>query len=264
MPNVSRSPNYPAVSLPVARELARRLYDREKRSPADPDQIVRAWGHTSLNGPSRTKLSALRKYGLLEETRNGFRLSDRAMAMLYPNDPQEEADALRDAALSPDLFRELAAFEGASDDNLVSRLVRLGFTPTGARAAVASYHETMDVVPRETTSYDASHEVVSAQAATGTGAAFDAGVLVSGRPESVLAGHEIVLNIALPGGARVDFAVRSGVLVKEAIQLLRSYLDLVELSISAPKAETVTAPSPSEDPSELEPLALQSEIAPRD
>lgn len=49
----------------------------------------------------------------------------------------------------------------------------------------------------------------------------------------------VAFSMELPDGARVEFRVTSGALVKEGIALLRNYLDLVERSISAP---TVTWP----------------------
>ncbi len=239
MATTHRSPNYPAVSLPVAKELAQRLYDKEKQSPAAPDQAVRAWGYAGLSGPSRTKLSALRKYGLVEETGRGVRVTPRAMAILFPNDPAEEAQALRDAALEPELFRDLATYEGASDDNLVSRLVRMGFTPAGARAAVASYRETVGLVPNEASAYDARHE----KEAEPSERHRPVGQTVTHQPVAPVHESDLVFTFML-GGARVDLSVRGGPLAKQGISLLRDYLDLAEKSISAREAEDVPDASP--------------------
>ena len=236
----TRSPNYPSLSLSEAVDHARLLYDKERQSPTEADQVVRAWGYKGLSGPSRTKLSALRKYGLLEETPTGFRLSNRAMAILFPRDAEEATAALLDAALTPDLFRELSTFEGASDDNLISRLVRMGFTPTGAKAAVASYRETMTVVGLETSGYNASHEAAVDVPAPQIIAPL--GIPAPAMTTSNEAG--IVFSIALPGGARADLRV-AGPLTRAGMKLLRDYLDLVEKSVSQDETSIQSDYSPT-------------------
>src|SRR5437867_12855179 len=104
-----RSPNYPALSLETAVQRAKALYEREGRSAVAPEVAVKAWGYRSLSGPSRSQIAALRHYGLIEQPSNGnLRLSNRALALVLrsPDSPEYQA-ALRDAALTPALFREL-------------------------------------------------------------------------------------------------------------------------------------------------------------
>ena len=87
-----------------------------------------------------------------------MRVSDLAMAILHPESADERQNALRQAATAPALFRDLAELRGASDENLISRLVRQGFTEAGAKLAVASFRKTMSLVSGEATGYDEPHD----------------------------------------------------------------------------------------------------------
>ena len=144
-----RSPNYPAVGLGEAVSLAQAVWGREKRSYAADSVIVQAWGYAGLSGNARTKLAALRKYGLLEDGGNGdIRLSDRAMHILHqPTDSAERLAALREAALAPELFNELhATYSESSDESIRSYLMtRKGFSDTGAEAAIKAFRDTQEI-----------------------------------------------------------------------------------------------------------------------
>ena len=148
-----RSPNYPALSLPEALNATAKVFERENRHQAAKDVVVIAMGYGGVNGASLGSLSALLKYGLLERFGENYRVSDRAMAILHFETPQERADAIRRAAHEPALFAEmLKDFPGSipSDDNLRSYLVRRGFNPTALGGVIKAFRETMDFVTRET------------------------------------------------------------------------------------------------------------------
>lgn len=144
-----RSPNYPAVGLGEAVKLANDVWAREKRSNAPASSIVQAWGYAGLSGNARTKISAMLKYGLLEEGKDGdLRLSERAVHILHnPLDSIERLDALREAALAPDLFMELhQTYEHGSDDTIKAYLItKKGFSDTGAEACLKAFRDTQEV-----------------------------------------------------------------------------------------------------------------------
>lgn len=151
-----RSPNYPAVSLPEAIELARALYQREHRTVVVPDVVVKAWGYKSLSGPARVKISAMRKFGLLEDAGHGLRISDRAADILeYGDAAPERQKAIKDAALAPELFAELAESHAhASEDALRAYLVtREKFAPAGARQFIKSFRDTLALVAASSGGY---------------------------------------------------------------------------------------------------------------
>ena len=241
-----RSPNYPAVSLSAAIDLAHRLHAKEGRATVDAVLTVRAWGYAGLSGVARGKLSAVRKYGLIDDVGQGFKVSDRAMAILRPTDDQEKARAIREAALAPELFSELSSHVGASDDNLVSRLVRSGFTPSGATAAVASYRETMALVSDDGSSYDAGDELVPPVTLASTNTTVRDRVDRS--PDVVVSQP---LRYGLYDNVVVEVKVTGGVLDSRQIELLREYLALHEKTTKAREdaAKLAAAPVSSTDSS---------------
>lgn len=248
----TRSPNYPAVSLPEALDLLTKLYQREKRSPADPERVAFAFGYNSMSGPARSKLSALRKFDLVEETGNGVRVSDLGMAILFPRDDAEKNRAIRAAATTPGLFRELASYPGASDENLISRLVRNGFTEAGAKLAVASFRKTMSLAPDEESGYDALQQ-------EGTDVLAAPAVSERSRPAAAggtLPGTAKAYGIPMPDGITAELRWVGGPMTKRALTHLRKWLDLYEETIAEAEAAATPGISPLGDRDSTEPRLL--------
>lgn len=161
-----RSPNYPALSLPEAINSVAKVFAKENRHRADKEVVVKAMGYGGLNGASLSSLSALLKYGLLEQLKDGgCKVTDRALAILHPQTPQEKAEAIAAAARDPALFAEmLNDFPGSipSDDNLRSYLVRKAFSPTALTGVIHSFRETMTLVGEVGSAYDSPSPVPEA------------------------------------------------------------------------------------------------------
>jgi hypothetical protein len=152
-----RSPNYPSLGLSDAIGLVKLVWDRERRSVAQPPVVATAWGYTGMNGLVRTKLAALKKYGLLEQAGDGLRVSELASKIIqYPAGSPEYRDAVREAALKPEIFRELLSSHGtASEENLHAHLVvKKGFAPAGAKLVIKAWRETMSFAEIEDEAYD--------------------------------------------------------------------------------------------------------------
>lgn len=142
----TRSPNYPALPLKAAARLAQALWKQEKRTVVPPEVAVRAWGYTSLSGPARVRLASLKRYGLLEDEGDGVRLSELGMRLaLEPPGSEAYERALREAALRPDLFRQLHdSHRDASDEALRSHLIfDRQFSEAGARLVIRAFRETV-------------------------------------------------------------------------------------------------------------------------
>jgi hypothetical protein len=140
-----RSPNYPAIGLSDAVEAVRAIYEGEKRTQVSGEVIAHSLGYSSLSGPARTKISALKKYGLLEgDERKGMRVSDLAVRILYPNGTKDELGALREAALNPELFKLLYNdYRDGSDGAIMSHLInKMDFAPHGAKQLIAAFRDT--------------------------------------------------------------------------------------------------------------------------
>jgi len=151
-----RSPNYPAISLPEAVGEIQKVWTEEKRTAVPIDVLGKAMGYTSLSGPVRTKVAALRKYGLLEQQGGMYKLSDLAMHILHAEDMKEREQALQAAALRPELFRELFTSHGdASDNALKSHLIlHKKFSDAGAKQFIKAFRETLSLANPSKAGYD--------------------------------------------------------------------------------------------------------------
>jgi hypothetical protein len=142
-----RSPNYPSVGLRDALLRVRGLWGKEKRTPVDYAVAAEAIGYGGLNGPSRSMLSSMKKYGLIESDDRTVRVSDLALRILHPANDQEALEAVREAALKPELFGDLYhTHRDASDAALRSHLItKLGFSEVGARQVIKAFRDTLSI-----------------------------------------------------------------------------------------------------------------------
>jgi len=152
-PKKGRSPSYPGIDLQAAIRRAEALYAHEKMHPAPIGAIVGHWGYTThKSGIASSQYAALKKFGLLTEEGSGNnrqgKLTPLAYSILHnPNEPERSA-AIREAALNPQIHRELWEMYGAdlpSEATLRYRLVtERGFTEAGADDFVKEYRSTLD------------------------------------------------------------------------------------------------------------------------
>lgn len=140
-----RSPNYPAYSLRNCVEWVERIWQKEGRTTLDPEIAAVAAGYKGLSGPSRTAIASMKKFGLLEETGEGLRVSSLTLSILHSSSPGDATEALRDAALKPSLFAQLAETHlQASVKAIASYLItKLGFSQTGATACAEAFQDTI-------------------------------------------------------------------------------------------------------------------------
>ena len=154
----TRSPNYPSVGLGGAIESARRFYSKAQRATLHPEEAVKAMGYEVASGAARTRLSALRKYGLLTDAPNGVRLSDDAISILVlpEADPERQAIINR-LALLPDLFAELAQEFRNTEPSLVAAHLQRAkrFSQAGAKQAADAFRDTMALVRDSGAGYSA-------------------------------------------------------------------------------------------------------------
>nr|WMC97161.1 hypothetical protein RAR13_00075 [Aminobacter aminovorans] len=144
-----RSPNYPAFSLVTGLDKIKVVHGLEGRNPASREAVAKHIGFGSLNGASATALSALGKYGLLEAVGDGeVKVSELAVAILFPHTEAEKLDALRQAALKPVLFTRIYEKwpdRAPSDESLRSYLVREGFAQGVVSDVIQFYRETSEI-----------------------------------------------------------------------------------------------------------------------
>lgn len=153
-----RSPNYPAISLPQAIEKLKPLFERINKHAAPKEAIAKAFGYGGWNGTSASMISAHTKYGLLDRSEGDkFKITDRAMRIMFGKNPTETEAAIREAAIAPPLYAALADEFGETpphDDILLPLLIRRGFAPTAVSAVIQSYRETMGLLRPNAEVYD--------------------------------------------------------------------------------------------------------------
>jgi hypothetical protein len=231
-----RSPNYPALSLKEAVERIALVYRALQKHPAPREVVAKALGYASLNGASATTISAISKYGLLEGRGEEWRVSERAMSILNPLNPQERAEALRAAAVDPSLFAELAEkFPGGvqNDELLKNYLLRNGFSIGAVTQAIQAYRETSDFVKQEAGSYDFPSDTKKetstlqplSQVATLTGRSATTPEVVENKEDM-----RILHRFDFPGGGKVEIRISRGVDASIALKVIEMQIPVLKLT----------------------------------
>ena len=146
MPAKERSPRYPSVSLGEAIDLARRHFEKNGRTAVPAAVLAKVWGYKSASGPMRSKLGAVKSYGLLAGSGDKVSVTPRLLALVMANPATDEyKNALRAAATDPPIFQELLASHSEADENAIRyHLVsERHFTSEGARKLAETFRETM-------------------------------------------------------------------------------------------------------------------------
>jgi hypothetical protein len=157
----ARSPNYPGLSLRKAMEFAEKIYAKNHTHKAAPVVVAAAMGYSSLNGKSMTAISAIKKYGLLEEIDKDLRITKDALTIIAePKTSPERAKTINKVAFLPDLFAELKAEYGdngpPNDEILRSYLLRRGFLMSTVDLPIRAYRETFELVTEVRGLYNAN------------------------------------------------------------------------------------------------------------
>jgi hypothetical protein len=149
-----RSPNYPGIDLGEAIQKVRTVYQAQHLHPATKEVIAKVLGYAGLNGASFGVVSALVKYGLMDQKGEEVRVSTDGQTVIVHRrgDPQYSA-VIREAAFRPSLFRELHDLYGdspPSDHTLRVYLQKKGFNPKVLDSVIRLYRDTLEFVSAET------------------------------------------------------------------------------------------------------------------
>ena len=102
-----RSARYPAVPLSEAVEFCRQIDELGIDGLTAP-QIATAMGYKNVKTNTFSgRLSSARQFGLIDLSEQNYSLTDLAMRVIHPFDPEEVPQLLRQACQSPPLFAEL-------------------------------------------------------------------------------------------------------------------------------------------------------------
>jgi hypothetical protein len=135
-----KSPRSPINPLADAIEQVRKLHGSIGRATVKPETAAIALGYKGLNGAALTALGTLSQYGLIERSKGTVAITPLSLRILHPTGDAQRKKSLREAALSPKIFREL--FENYLDctaDVLSSHLVQSGFNVDRAKRAASVF-----------------------------------------------------------------------------------------------------------------------------
>jgi hypothetical protein len=147
-----RSPSYPALSLEEAINRTSTFYDRERFSMIPVSAAIETLGHKSTSGGGRATLSALVKFGLLQEQGRGdtrrVGLSELGKRIILNDDPMslDRQEAIKDAALAPTIHRKIwDKYKGniPSDTTLKFELRKQGFLESGLASLLKEFRDTI-------------------------------------------------------------------------------------------------------------------------
>ena len=247
-----RSPNYPNYAIDIAIENIKSLYRAAGRTPVDPVVAVKHWGHQTVSGASRSRLSALRQYGLLDSERGGkIRVSQRGLTVaLRSSDSPEFQEAIRSAVLAPQVFRDLyeTKRDVADDEILRHELIsERGFSRDGADRAIEVFRANLKFArlleySEQRDGTDGVLDDIESEADRG-----DQGIAYRLAPKGREAASERSLENAvhyrlpLPGGLIADVRLAGGEVTAVALGFLREYLELAERAL---RFETRSTPEP--------------------
>ena len=143
-----RSPNYPSIGLRIAVERVKQLYPKVQRGEFTAMDAAEAWGYNISSGGLRRSMASLRQFGLIERKKgDNARLTARALTLsLREPEAREFREALREAALDPDLFHELHV-DGKVQNSVAALLhhlvVEKRFTKDGATKCIEVLKDSM-------------------------------------------------------------------------------------------------------------------------
>ena len=148
-----RSPAYPGIDLREALAKAEVIRRMEGKNPAPVSAVLEHWGYKPRSGQGKVALSALIKFGLLEDEGSGenrkVRLTPLALKILLDDRPEspERLEAIRTAALMPAIHKELwGKYQGSlpSDANLRYYLrTERGFQDEAADLFIKQFRSTL-------------------------------------------------------------------------------------------------------------------------
>lgn len=254
-----RSPNFPAISLAEALPRITQIYEKEFNHPADSDTLAKALGYSGTNGASDSVISAMKKYGLLENAGNReYKLSESAIDIcLHEKGSPERVKAIVEAAFTPPLFAELHDEYGnnlPSENNLRVKLIKRGFTPKSVGDVIRSYRDTLELVSQEAPAYNAAvtgntqedpkpaRETLNMQSPTGAvqqTASAAVSALPTAPPVAATGEKMLVYPISRNSEARIFF---NGQVTQEAISKLSALLELSKDTF--PTKEELERPQP--------------------
>lgn len=154
VPKEGRGPAYPYLALEQAIERADKVREAGlARSALPRAAFFKLWEYKSASGPARQTIAALKYYNLVEYLGAGsdrkVRLTDVALRIVLDKVPNsvERMKALREAALAPTIFADLAKqfpFGIGTDSGIETYLtLNKGYSESAAKHIISVFRDTL-------------------------------------------------------------------------------------------------------------------------
>ncbi|WP_425646706.1 hypothetical protein [Agrobacterium leguminum] len=154
-----RSPNFPSHTLQRAIELAERVYNRAFTSAIETSIFLELMGFKGVSGASRTAMSTLKQYGLVEGRDDNNKITPLAEQIIHPIGDLEKYSAIIESFNKPSIFKEIhEQFKGGVPEYKVlkSLLIRkYSFSDSGAETLIRTYRENEEFIRPIKDRYDA-------------------------------------------------------------------------------------------------------------
>ena len=238
----TRSPNFPAIDLETAVQRVQELYSQEGHHKVPYHVAVKHWKYTPKSSAAMQTVGALNAFGLIEVEGKG---QDRQV-WLSPlgrniiedkrENSSDRAKAIQDAALSPNIHKELWDEYGAdlpSDGNIETVLLqKYNFNPNSARRFIKEYKNTVffaGLGSADTINGESREDDTGSHAAHGEQRQRGDEVVGTNGQEPLKKGHQrqdkpAQFAIDLPGEGRVTLQTPSE-MSEESIEFLKIWLE---------------------------------------
>ena len=147
--NRPRSKAYPAIDLNEALKKTDKINENFGLSGAyNRETMATGMGYGSLSGTASRTIAALVQYGLLDRTKDQYRLSSLAKRYLTPVEDDDIEQATREAAIKPSLFQDIYNKFGGQiiPKQFVNRLINeFGIQQNAAPDVERIFKTTMEV-----------------------------------------------------------------------------------------------------------------------
>jgi len=228
-----RSPNYPTVGLREAVTRVRKLYEADGKAGAPSELAAVHIGFAKPHGQAMSVLAALKKFGLLSEVNGRWVPSQRAIEILnLPETDERRQRSLRDAALSPEIYRQLVEAHKDTgwpkNDVLESELVTYrNFNPNSVGEFVKELRDSLEFAGlSELSSLDLDTEVEPEMDEAAESPKIRQPPLpIQAPPPGIRKPNQLatqVLAISIPRNLSVDIAVKGDELKREDLTKIKS------------------------------------------
>ena len=235
-----RSPNYPVFSLDDAIKKVRLIYEAERKAATTAEVIQKHLGYEKPSGSGGRAVSALRQYGLLDEDKGKYRVSESGyhLIMLPEYDPKWIV-ALKRAAGNPTIFAKLKAEYPSglpSDETLRSHLItEEGFNPASVGDFIRVFRQTIEFAARlgpdqpSPSVADASETDPIRTEQTRTG----------GTPHAQGETRAYIWPLSIPRNVRAELRIIGDKLQRSDIERLKKQIDLlIEALVEEPPGQS--------------------------